>query len=341
MPTVLIQGRIAAPKADLMRRYAPEGWEVAVWDPATDPVEAFEPLAKQADVIVGGGIPTPWPEVPNLKLFQIPWTGFDFTAPEKMPPGVPVANTYEHETTIAEFILAGMLEWKVGLRKLDADFRAGGWEGLAPGVSPVHGEVRGATLGVIGYGHIGHETAVRANAFGMRCIGVRRSAQPCPPELDWLGQNDRMDELLADSDFVLVACDMNAETIGMINADRLAAMKSTGVLINVARGKIVDEDALWDALSNKRIGGAILDVWYNYQSPDGPAVWPSNHPFQDLDNVILSAHRSASTEAMHHRRWRFVAENCARIGRGEAPANVVFTGTGGHGAAPGGAGGIG
>ena len=213
MPTVLVQGRIAAPHAHRLRAFAPEGWEVTVWDPSSDPVEAFEPLALAADVIVGGGIPIPWPEVPNLKLFQIPWTGFDFTAPEKMPTGVPVANTYEHETTIAEFIMAGILEMRVGLRKLDGDFRAGGWEGLAPGVSPLHGEVRGATLGVIGYGHIGYETAVRAKAFGMRCIGVRRSQQPCPSELDWLGQNDRMDELLAESDFVLVACDMNAETI--------------------------------------------------------------------------------------------------------------------------------
>jgi phosphoglycerate dehydrogenase-like enzyme len=134
--------------------------------------------------------------------------------------------------------------------------------------------------------------------------------------------------LLETSDFVLVACDMNAETIGMINAARLARMKPTGVLINVARGKIVDEDALYDALREKRIGGAILDVWWNYQQPDAPPVWPSAKPFQELDNVILSAHESALTEAMHARRWRFVAENLARVVAGEAPRNLVFTGTG-------------
>ncbi len=341
MPTVLVQGRIAAPHAHRLRRYAPDGWEVTVWDPSNDPVEAFGPLAAHADVIVGGGIPTAWPEVPNLKLFQIPWTGYDFTAPEKIPTGVPVANTFEHETAIAEFIMAGILEMRVGLQTLDADFRKGGWEGLAPGVSPIHGEVRGATLGVIGYGHIGYETAIRANAFGMRCIGVRRSKQPCPPELAWLGQNDRMDELLAESDFVLVACDMNAETIGMINADKLSKMKPGGVIINVARGKIINEDDLFEALSSRQISGAILDVWYNYQMPDASPVWPSNRPFQDLDNVILSAHRSASTEEMHERRWAFVAENCARIGRGETAANVVFTGTGADEGEVGGAGGIG
>jgi phosphoglycerate dehydrogenase-like enzyme len=329
MPTVLVQGRIAAAKVDLMRRFAPEGWDVMLWDPARQDAADFPALAAQAEVIVGGSIPTDWPAVPKLKLFQIPWTGFEFTAPERIPAGVPVANTYEHETSIAEYVLLGMLEWRIGLRHMDADFRARGWAGRMPGDAPSHREIRGLTLGVVGHGHIGRETALRARAFGMRCIGIRRSARPCPPELDWLGQPDRLDDLLAESDFVLIACDMNDDTRGMIDAARLAAMKPTGVLINVARGRIVDEDALWDALSGGRIGGAILDVWYNYNQPGQPEVHPANHPFETLPNVLLSAHQSAVTEEMHERRWRFVAENCARIGRGEPPLNLVFTGTGG------------
>jgi phosphoglycerate dehydrogenase-like enzyme len=328
MPTVLVQGRIAAAKVDLMRRFAPGGWEVTLWDPDRHDASAFPALATEAHVIVGGAIPTEWPPVPRLTLFQIPWTGFEFTSPERMPAGVPVANTYEHETSIAEYVLLGMLEWQIGLRRMDADFRAKGWAGRMPGDAPVHREVRGLTLGIVGHGHIGHEAAVRARAFGMRCIGIRRSAASCPPELDWLGQPDRLDDLMAESDFVLVACDMNDETLGLVDAGRLAAMKPTGVLINVARGRIVDEDALWQALSARRIGGAVLDVWYNYNQPGKPEVRPSNHPFETLDNVILSAHQSAVTEEMHERRWRFVAENCARIGRGEPPENVVFTGTG-------------
>lgn len=323
MPNVLVQGAIAAARVDLMQKHAPEGWTVTLWDPATDPIGTFAEKASDADVIVGGGIPVPWTDVPRLKLFQIPWTGYDFTAPEKIPAGVPVANTFEHETSIAEYTLLGMLEWEIGLRHLDASFRKEGWGGYGPGIAPIHGEIRGKTLGIVGYGHIGFETATRANAFGMRCIGVRRSAQPCPAELDWLGQTDRLGDLLAESDYVLIACDMNDETIGMINAERLTQMKPTGVIINVARGKIIDEDALYGALQSKRIGGAILDTWYNY----GADTWPCNQPFQDLDNVILSAHRSAVTEEMHDRRWQFVAAQCARIGRGEAPQNVVFEGT--------------
>ncbi|MGD1923260.1 MAG: 2-hydroxyacid dehydrogenase [Paracoccaceae bacterium] len=323
MPTVLVQGVIAAPKAPMLAELLGKDWTVSTWHPDHDPVEAFAPLATSADVIVGGGIPVDWPAVPDLKLYQIPWTGFDFTAPEKMPAGTPVANTFEHETCIAEFVLLSMLEWELGLPQLDRGFRENGWGGYGPGFAPSHGEVKGKTLGVVGYGHSGHETAIRANAFGMRCIGIRRSARPCPPELDWLGQSDRLDDLLAESDYVLVACDMNAETIGLLNAQRLAKMKPTGVIINVARGKIIDEDALYEALEARCIGGAVIDTWYNY----GSGTWPSNRPFQDLDNVILSPHRSAVTEEMHTRRWRFVADQCERIARGETPENVVFHGT--------------
>ncbi|MEM0989394.1 MAG: 2-hydroxyacid dehydrogenase [Pseudomonadota bacterium] len=322
MPTILIQGAIAASRAHLMRRMAPADWEILVWDPAKDAPEAFPAMASAADVIVGGGIPTPWPEVPNLKLVQIPWTGYDFTGPEKIPAGVPVANTFEHETCMAEFILLSMLEWQIGLRHLDAQIRQTGWGGHGTGMAPTHGEVLGKTLGIVGYGHIGHETAMRARAFGMNVIGIRRSAKPCPPELDWLGQGDRLDDLMAQSDFVLIACDMNEETRGMIDAGRIAAMKPDGVLINVARGKIVDEDALYAALESKQIGGAVIDTWYNYGGDQKP--W--NRPFDQLDNVILSPHRSATTDAMHERRWQFVVANAARAISGQTIENIVFHG---------------
>ncbi len=324
MPTVLIQGAIAANKIDLMRKHAPTGWDVALWDPKQHQPDQFAALAAEADVIVGGSIPTPWPGVPKLKLFQIPWTGFDFTAPEKIPTGVPVANTFEHETAIAEYTLLAMLDWQIRIGDLDREFRSSGWGGHPTGTAPSHGEIRGKTLGIVGYGHIGHETAVRARAFGMNVIGIRRSARHCAPELDWLGQPDRLDDLMGQSDYVLIACDMNDETIGMIDAGRLAAMKPGGVIINVARGKIIDEDALYEALAARRIGGAVIDTWYNY----GGDAWPCNRPFQDLDNVIVTPHRSATTEEMHDRRWRFVAAQCVRIERGEAPENIVFVGAG-------------
>ena len=136
-----------------------------------------------------------------------------------------------------------------------------------------------------------------------------------------------MDKLLSESDFVVVACDMNEETIGMIDAPQIAKMKPSGIIINVARGRIIAEEALYMALKNKKIGGAVLDVWYNYIGNDQEEVSPSNFPFEQLDNVILSAHESASTPEQVERRWKFVAENICRVTDGETAKNIVFVGS--------------
>ena len=328
MPKILVQGRIAVAKVERLFARKDPDWEVVTWTPENDPMETYLKGLDGADVVIGGAPPVqPWPGVPALKLYQIPWTGYEFTSPERMPTGVPVCNVFEHESSIAEYVLLAMLEWQIGLRHMDANFRAKGWDGQVPGDGTSHGEVRGRTVGIVGYGHIGHEVAVRARAFGMKVIGIRRSQPPCPPELDWLGTLDRLDELLAVSDFVVVACDLNAETRGLIDADRLAKMQPTGVIINVARGKVIDEGALYAALCERRIGGAVIDVWYNYNELGKPEVWPTSYPFQELDNIICSAHECGWTEEQIDRRWDVVVENIRRVLRGERPRNLIFTGT--------------
>lgn len=328
MPTALIQGRIATDHTDRLRGLLSDDWQILEWDPRHNAVEEFAPMATQADVVIGGKIPLEsWPDTPNLKLFQIPWTGYDFFTPNDIPAGVPVCNTFEHETSISEYVLLGMLEWQIGLRRMDKGFREHGWGGRGPGESVVHGEVLGRTVGIVGYGHIGAEVAKRAKAFDMRIIGVRRSQQPTPENLDWLGGPDRLDELMAESDFVVVACDLNDETRGMINAERLAKMKPDGVIINVSRGAVIEEKALYDVLAEKRIGGAVIDVWYNYMKPDEAEPKPTNYPFEELDNLIASAHECGWTLEQVARRWAFVVSNLERAVRGEELNNVVFTGT--------------
>ena len=328
MPTALIQGRVATEHTDRLRSLVGSDWEVLEWDPRKQEVEEFAHMLAQADVVIGGKIPLePWPDVPKLKLFQIPWTGYDFLKSGDIPAGIPVCNCFEHETSIAEYVLLAMLEWQIGLRNMDKGFRNHGWGGRGPGESLIHGEVRGRTVGIVGYGHIGAEVAKRAAAFDMRVIGVRRSAQPTPENLDWLGTTDRLDDLLGESDFVVIACDLNDETRDMINADRLGKMKSDGVIINVSRGAVIEEKALYEALSEKRIGGAVIDVWYNYMKPGEPEPWPANYPFEKLDNLIASAHECGWTLEQVARRWDFVVSNIERAVRGEELKNVVFTGT--------------
>ena len=328
MPTALIQGRIAVQFEHLLRKELNEDWKVLCWNPAKHDPEEFPAMAYEADAIIGGKIPTDtWPKTPKLKLFQIPWTGYDFCSPDSMPLGIPVCNCFEHETTIAEYVLCAMLEIKIGLREMDKRFRTEGWGGRQPGISLHHEEIRNRTVGIIGYGHIGKEIAKRAAAFDMRIIAIRRSKQEIAVPLDWIGTADQLDKLLSESDFVVVACDMNEGTIGMIDAQQIAKMKPGGIIINVARGQIIAEEALYNALKNKKIGGAVLDVWYNYIGNNKEEVSPSNLPFERLDNVILSAHESASAPEQVERRWKFVAENICLAAEGETPKNIVFVGS--------------
>lgn len=323
----VLQGRIAAPNAERLGSRLGANWRIESWDPRTNEPGEFASMAADATAIIGGAIPLPnWPAVPQLQLFQIPWAGYEFCRPSSMPAGVPVCNCFEHETGIAEYVLLAMLEWQVGLRTMDARFRAKGWDGHGPGMSHFHGELKGRTLGILGYGHIGREVAMRARAFGMRCLGTRRQADITPPELDWLGTTDDLPRLLAESDFLLIACDLNKATRGLIDAAALASMKPDSVVINVARGGIINETALFEALRERRIGGAVIDVWYNYPKPDEVEPWPANLPFHELDNVILSAHECAWTHELIERRWDFVATNLERVAAGEPPHNIVFHG---------------
>ncbi len=327
MPTALVQGRIAVQFTHLLRNSLDKSWKIHIWDPAkNDPVE-FAPMAYEADVIIGGNIPLKsWPEIPKLKLFQIPWTGYDFCSPATMPQDIPVCNCFEHESTIAEYVLAVMLELKIGIREIDKRFRKDGWGGRPPGISLYHNEIRGCTVGIIGYGHIGYEVAKRAKAFDMRIIGTRRTVKAKPELLDWLGSPDRLHDLLKESDFVVVACDLNDDTKGLIGEEELNVMKKESFLINVARGRVINEEPLFNALKNGDIAGAAIDVWYNYIGADNKDVWPSNLPFQELENVILSAHESASAPEQVERRWKFVAENITRAVKGEPLKNIVFIG---------------
>lgn len=333
-PVALLYGQIAAAREPVLRPLLPAEWTILTWQTGRDQPEDFPPLLERAHAIVGGPVPVShWPAAPSLKLCQVPWAGYDWARPGNTPMDVPLCNTYEHEGPLSEFILLAILESQIGLRRMDRDFRAHGWNGTGPGNSVVHGEVAGKTIGIVGYGHIGQAVAIRAAAFGMTAIGVRRSRQPTPAELQWLGTTERMDELLAQSDYVLIACDLNDQTRGLVDSTFLKKMKPDAWLINVARGAVVNEQALYDALAGNRIGGAIIDTWYNYPDGSGTEPWPSNLPFHELPNTILSAHESAWTEALQTRRWQFVADNLERVRRGEEPLNQVFTGTAPVGAA--------
>ncbi len=132
----------------------------------------------------------------------------------------------------------------------------------------------------------------------------------------------QLDEFWGSADFFVVSVPSNAETAGIVNAGSFASMRPSAVLLNVGRGPTIDEQALYEALKSHRIAGAIIDTWYRYPSPSQPSVLPSNFPFHELKNVVMTPHMSGWTSGTINRRRQTIADNIGRRAAGRPCINV-------------------
>ena len=262
----------------------------------------------------------------RLRLVQVPGAGLDRIDRAALPAGTWLANAYGHDVGIAEYVMGGMLAWTREFGRLDASLRRGVWESQwAPSAPPPAPwpELAGKTLGILGYGRIGQALARRARAFDMAVWAIRRDPTRSDPEgLAFLSGPDALDEVLRWADYLAITLSLTEATRGLLGERELGLMKPTAVLINVARAEIVDEAALYRALAQKKIAGAVLDVWYRY--PTGPdPTFPAHQPFHELPNVLMTPHLSGWTEGMLEARATVIAENIHRTARGEPPLNLI------------------
>jgi len=307
-------------RLSLVPGYLDTPWDIEVID--SDDPAAFAAGLERADAIVSMSWRGAMPPAPRLRLLHLPGAGTDDIDFDLVPPGATVCNCFGHEIGIAEYAFAAMLEWAVKLRAMDASLRAGDWTGSYL-CGPRHGELYGKTLGLIGYGHIAREAARRADAFGMRVIACSRTARTDAPAIGRVEDMQALPALLAGSDFLLVTAPLTEQTRGLLDASAFARMKPEAFLVNVARGPIIDEAALYEALRTRRIAGAAIDVWYGYPAQGERQGQPSAYPFAQLDNVIMTPHASAWTDGLLPRRNRMIADNLNRLARGEPLLNVV------------------
>jgi len=318
---IVLKGVHATAQAAVLRRKLSIDADIALCDGTETPAALATALA-DADAAVAMNWRAPLPEAPRLRLLQLPGAGTDSIDFSLLPSSCRVCNVFEHETGISEFVLLAMLEWSIRLCPMSAAFREGSWRHGLIRLGPPHGELAGRTVGLLGYGHIGRAVARRAKAFDMRVVAVGRTV-PADELLDCAWPVAAIDEALPECDFLVVCCPLTEATQGLLDATRLARMKPTAVLINVGRAKVVDEDALFEALAGGVIGGAVLDVWYRYPAPGGPDVRPSARPFHELDNVIMTPHSSAWTDGLIERRRTVIADNMERLAAGRALRNPV------------------
>jgi len=211
--------------------------------------------------------------------------------------------------SIAQYVLAMMLYRTKRIDEWHEQQRRHAWEPVAAS------ELTGQTAGIVGTGAIGGEVARLARAFGMRVLGVRRSGKPAR-YVDEMLPMRRLPSLLKRSDFVVLACPLTKETQGLIGEGELRAMKPTATLINVARGRVVDEPALVRALREGWIAGACLDVFHVEPLPADSPLW-------DLANVVVTPHNSGFSPLNMERSMAIFLDNLARFAAGKKLRNLV------------------
>lgn len=289
--------------------------------------EAEKAAYAQAQAIIGVKFDASLPVPSELKLFHVPGAGYDAVNLDLLPASAAVCNCFGHEQAIAEYVMAALLTRAIPLADADRRLRQGDWAYWAGAPERVHDEIAGRTIGLLGFGHIGKAIAARAKAFEMQVHVANRSPVASSPLVDRAFTLDQLTEFLGSVDVVVVSVPLTDDTKGIVGEAAFAAMRPDAVLVNVGRGPTVDEEALYDALKNQRIGGAIIDTWYRYPQGDDGSPLPSKLPFQDLSNVLMTPHMSGWTNGTIRRRQAVIAANIRRRFSGEPLENVVKRGS--------------
>lgn len=278
---------------------------------------------RDADVLIGIRLDGSHPAPERLRLYHAPAAGVDAIDRSRLPTGVPLCCCFGHEPAIAEYVMTALLLRHVPVPAADRDLRQGRWTHWASSRASLRSELGAATLGILGFGHIGKAVAARAKAFGMRVHVANRSAVAIGETVDRAFGLPDLAAFMASADYVLVTLPHTAQTEGLVGAAALAAMRPTAVILNVGRGPVIDEAALYEALAARRIGGAIIDTWYVYPTADNPSPFPGRHPFHELDNCTLTPHMSGWTHGTIRRRQETMAENIRRLEQGLPLVNTV------------------
>jgi len=283
----------------------------------------------EAEVVVIWPRPFDLSLAPRLKWIQLISAGLDRLVGHPIMESDVIITTASgiHATPIAEYVLASMLVlsrrfrdlWRLQERKQWPEDR---WEILRGE------ELRGKTVGILGYGSIGREVGRLCKAFGMRVLAADSAeiedrgyrppgtGDPKGMLLESLFPPSQLRAMLKECDFFVVAVPLTPETEGMVGREELKAMKGSAYLVNISRGRVVDEEALIEALKEGWIGGAGLDVFAQEPLPQESELW-------GLDNVILSPHVSANTPHYQERFTELFCENLRRYLAGEELLNVV------------------
>lgn len=276
-------------------------------------LDELKARAPEADVVVASGL---WrneliASCPKLRFVQSVSAGTDqYDKAAFAAAGIRLASAQgANERAVSEHAMALILGLTRQIHLARDNQTAATWRPMIGDRARREDELGGKTLLIVGLGRIGLRLATLAAAFGLRIIGVRRSPEP-HPDIEAIVRPDQLHEVMAQADIVALTCPLTPETENLIDAAALAAMKPTALLINVARGKVVDENALVAALSEGRIAGAGLDTFVEEPLAASSPLWA-------MKNVIVTPHSAGETRAYETNVVDLLVDNLARLGRGE------------------------
>ena len=314
MKKVVLMEGLGIPEAELKaleKEFAGEASFLAY--PRTADIPTLIDEARDAEVMILANMPMPAEVIracPKLKFIDVAFTGVDHVGLEAARErGICVSNASGYSTeAVAELVLGTVLSFARKLRQVEDRCRSGGTkDGL------VGWELRGKTVGIVGLGKIGTRTAELFHAFGCRILAYSRTVHPDAPA--WIEQTS-LEALLRLSDIVSLHCPLTAASRGLIGEKELGRMKPTALLINAARGPVVDEAALAAALERGAIAGACIDVFAQEPPLTG------DQPLLRAPNTLVTPHVAFATKESMSLRARIVFDNL-RAWLDGAPVNLV------------------
>lgn len=291
-----------------------KGHDFVYYDEKTTDPEKLIRRSSDADIVMIGNNPFPnevVEQLENTRLINVAFTGVDHVGKkEAQAKGIKIANAAGYSNqSVAELVIGLTLDVYRSLSKGVQDVRKGDFPG------PIQGrEIKGKTVGIIGTGNIGLKTAELFKAFGANLIGYNRSEKAEAKELglSYLP----LEQVMAESDIISLHLPMNEDTRGIISEDKLSLMKESAVLINCARGPIVDNQALAKLLNNGKISGAGIDVF------DMEPPLPEDYPLLSAKNTVLTPHVAYLTDEAMVARAHIAFGNTLAFLEGR-PKNII------------------
>jgi len=295
--------------------------------PETEERENIKKYLKEVEVVIGGTFSKEdLEQAKKLKLIQIPFAGvdkLDFSL-YKNYPDIFICNIHASKNAVAEHAFALILALAKNIVINDKDLRLGKWHGFSTKEPTV--QLQGKSLGIVGLGSIGWEIAKIGHTLGMKVFSLKRKIEEKDLKkknmLEFLGEKKDLEKVIKESDFIVVAVPLTGETSGFIGEKELKLMKGK-YLINISRGSVINEEALFKSLKEHNLEGAAIDTWYQYPSSKQKEVLPGKYGFQRLNNVVISPHTAGYTDKALEENIKSIFDNIVKIYYGKEPENQI------------------